>query len=157
MDDTLKLRDIPLLSPAQYLHYEIKILSIYYVVILFCALHAEATNCEHTGGNNITLTFHFRACSDRFTTRKLAFRILRFRNEVAIATEKIRCHVRPQTGYCHRSVPRSATNWLLPLTGVMFGHKLVIATNRCHVRPQTVYCHRPVLRSSTIWLPVSLT
>ena len=25
-----------------------------------CALHAVAANCEHTGGNNIMLTFHFR-------------------------------------------------------------------------------------------------
>ena len=40
--------------------YRCTILTVYYVVVLICALYAAVTDCEHTGGNTIKLTFLFR-------------------------------------------------------------------------------------------------
>ena len=52
-----------------------QILTIYYVVVLFCALHATAANCEHTGGDNIMLTFHFHiAIVSRNKNRRFVLR-----------------------------------------------------------------------------------
>lgn len=49
-----------------------------HVVILLCALHAAAPNCEHTGDNNIMLTFRFRIYSNHLRKGNWRF-VLRFK------------------------------------------------------------------------------
>ena len=72
VDNVLKVHDyIPLLSPAQYLDYE---LCGYFVL-----LHATAANCEL----NVNVPFSY---NDRFTKRKLAFRNPVYGKEISISS-----------------------------------------------------------------------